>query len=148
MARGNAYRILLSNIIRGTKFSFVSVSSFGVEEAILAGGLFFFGVYYIIPVNVAAVFFSVAFDFMLNEHWTVRHEGYHGGGLRGLIFRLFRHEMVYAAGSAVGIIVQLLIFYYFGINPVLANIGGALVAYPMNYVISMFIVWKIRVWRQ
>lgn len=147
MAR-NIYRILISNIIRGTKFSFVSVSSFGVEEAILAGGLFLAGVRYIIPVNIAAVFFSVAFDFMLNEHWTVRHEGYHGGGRSGLVFRLFRHELVYAAGSAVGIIVQLLIFYTFGINPVLANIGGALVAYPMNYVISMYIVWRIRVWRQ
>lgn len=147
MAR-NVYRILVSNVIRGTKFSFVSVSSFGVEEAILAGGLFIFGAHFIVPVNIAAVFLSVAFDFMLNEHWTVRHEGYHGGGAKGLVFRLFRHEMVYAAGSAVGIIVQLFIFYTFGINPVLANVGGALAAYPMNYVISMLIVWKIKVWRQ
>lgn len=142
------YRVLISNIIRGSKFSTVSIISFGLEEAILAWGLFAFGVYYIIPINVAAVFFSVAFGFLANEWWTVRNEGNHGGERVGLLIRLIKFELIYAAGSAVGIIVQLLIYYNFGINPVIANIGGALAAYPLNYVISLLYVWRIRVWRQ
>ncbi len=146
--KNGRYAVLISNLIRGSKFSVVSVVSFGIEEAILAGGLYGFGFKYIIPVNIAAVFFSVAFGFLANEWWTVRHEGYHGGALWGLVARLLKFEIIYAAGSAIGIIVQLLIYYNFGINPVIANIAGALVAYPVNYVISLLYVWRIRVWLQ
>lgn len=147
MTKGR-YRVLISNLIRGSKYSAVSIASFGVEEGILAGGLYGLGFQYIIPVNIAAVFFSVAFGFLANEWWTVRHEGYHGGETRGLIMRLLKFEVVYALGSAIGIVVQLLIYYDFGINPVIANIAGALAAYPVNYVISLLYVWKIRVWLQ
>lgn len=140
--------VFLSNIIRGSKYSLVSIISFGMEEAILALGLFLFGTVYIIPINVAAVFFSVAFGFFANESWTVRHEGDHSGMWKGILARLLKFEIIYAAGSAVGIIIQLLIFYRFGINPVIANVGGALAAYPLNYVISLLYVWRIKVWRQ
>lgn len=142
------YTILISNLIRGSKFSTISLISFGLEEAILAAGLFLFGLFYIVPVNIAAVFFSVAFGFLANEWWTVRHEGDHGGGRRGLVIRLIKFEVIYAAGSALGIIVQLLIYYHFGINPVIANLGGALAAYPLNYIISLLYVWRIKVWRR
>lgn len=144
----NGRGVLFSNMIRGSKYSVVSVVSFGLEEAILALGLFLFGITYIIPTNIAAVFFSVAFGFIANEVWTVRHEGDHSGLRRGLILRMLKFEVIYAAGSALGIIVQLLIFYTFGINPVIANIAGALAAYPLNYVISLLYVWRIRVWKQ
>lgn len=140
--------VLASNLIRGSKYSAVSVLSFGVEEGILALGLYTAGFYYIIPVNVAAVFTSVAFGFFLNEWWTVRNEGVHEGGRRGLFYRMLIFQIIYAAGSAVGILVQLAIYYAFGINPVIANIAGALAAYPMNYVTSLLVVWRIRVWKQ
>lgn len=144
----NRLKVFFSNLIRVSKFSAVSIGSFGLEEAILAGGIYGFGFSYIIPVNIAAVFFSVAAGFLANEWWTVRHEGDHTGARRGLLIRLAKFEIVYAAGSAVGIIVQLLIYYRFGINPVIANIAGALVAYPVNYVISLLYVWRIKVWKQ
>lgn len=146
MERGR-YRVIISNLIRGSKFSSVSVASFGLEEAVLGFGILAFTTRYLIPINVAAVFFSVAFGFIANEFWTVRHEGNHAGMRRGLIIRLLKFEVVYAAGSALGIIVQILIYRYFGIHPVLANVGGALAAYPLNYVTSMLFVWRIRVWR-
>ncbi len=142
------YRVILANFIRGSKYSVVSVASFGLEELILAAGLFFFTVRFIIPVNVAAVFFSVAFAFFANEYWTVRREGDHSGQRRGLTVRLLKFEVVYAAGSAVGILVQLFIYYRFGINPVISNIGGALAAYPMNYLTSLLYVWRIRAWKE
>lgn len=146
--KNNRYRIMISNLIRGGKFSVVSVTSFGVEEAILAGGIYGFGFQYIIPVNIAAVFFSVAYGFFANEWWTVRHEGNHGGERRGLAIRFIKFEIIYAAGSALGIVIQLIIYYQFGINPVIANVAAALLAYPVNYVISLLYVWKIRVWLQ
>lgn len=140
-------RILVSNAIRGSKFSLVSIFTFGIEEAVLGGGIIFLGTSYLIPINVAAVFTSVAVGFFLNENWTVRHEGFHGGLVIGLVWRLFKFEAVYAAGSALGIVVQLLIYHNFGLHPVLSNIVGALAAYPLNYVTSMLYVWKIKVWR-
>lgn len=146
--KGAEKGVFISNVIRGSKYSLVSIVSFGMEEAILAFGLFLFGTAYIIPVNIAAVFFSVAFGFFANEVWTVRHEGDHSGMRIGIIIRLLKFEIIYAAGSALGVIVQLLIFYNFGINPVIANIGGALAAYPLNYVISLLYVWRIRVWKK
>lgn len=140
--------VLLSNLIRGSKYSMVSLVSFGIEEAVLAAGLYTIGFYYIIPVNILAVFTSVALGFFLNEWWTVKKEGEHGGGFSGLMARMLIFQVIYALGSAVGIAVQLLIYYTFGINPVIANIAGALAAYPMNYVISLLYVWRIRVWKQ
>lgn len=140
-------RILISNAIRGSKFSLVSLLSFGIEEFVLGGGIYLIGTAYLVPINVAAVFTSVAVGFMLNENWTVRNEGFHGGMLPGLIWRLFKFEVVYAAGSALGIIVQLLIYHNFGLHPVLSNIVGALAAYPLNYFTSMLYVWRIRVWK-
>lgn len=118
-----------------------------MEEAVLAGGLFVLGTIYIIPVNVIAVFISVAIGFFFNEYWTVRKEGYHGGMRIGLTVRLLKFELVYAAGSALGIIVQLLIYHNFGLHPVFSNIVGALAAYPLNYFTSMLYVWRIRVWK-
>lgn len=140
-------RVLIANVIRGSKFSLVSLFSFGIEEAVLAGGLLALGNGYLIPINVAAVFTSVAIGFLFNEYWTVRREGYHGGYARGLVLRLLKFELVYAAGSALGIVVQLLIFHTFGLHPVLSNIVGALAAYPLNYFTSMLYVWRIKVWR-
>ncbi len=144
----SSHKVLFINLIRGSKYSVVSIVSFGMEEAILWAGLFFFTVRYIIPVNVAAVFFSVAFSFLANEYWTVKLQGDHSGQRRGIFIRLLKYEVIYAAGSALGILVQLLIYYRFGINPVIANIGGALAAYPLNYLTSLLYVWKIRAWKE
>lgn len=140
-------RIIIANAIRGSKFSLVSIFSFGIEEGVLASGIFLFGTLYLILVNVVAVFTSVAVGFIFNEYWTVRNEGYHGGLITGLVWRLLKFEVVYAAGSALGIVVQLLIFHNFGLHPVLSNIIGALAAYPLNYFTSMLYVWKIKVWK-
>lgn len=140
-------RVLIANAIRGSKFSIVSLFSFGIEEAVLATGLFFLGTVLIIPINVLAVFTSVAIGFYFNEYWTVRNEGYHGGYYTGLLIRLLKFEVVYAAGSALGIVVQLLIFHQFGLHPVLSNIVGALAAYPLNYFTSMLLVWRIKIWK-
>lgn len=144
---GSRRTVLIANAIRGSKFSLVSIFSFGIEEAVLGSGLFLLGTGFIIPINVASVFTSVAVGFFFNEYWTVRHEGYHGGRQRGLVLRLLRFELVYAAGSALGIVVQILIFHHYGLHPVLSNIVGALAAYPLNYFTSMLLVWKIKVWK-
>lgn len=136
----------MANIIRGTKFSFISLFSFGIEEFVLWAGLVLAGMRYLILTAAVSVVVSVAAGFLLNEWWTVRKEGEHGGALKGLMIRLAKFEIVYALGSAVGIVVMLLIVWAFGINPVIANLGGAIAAYPLNYVISMLYVWRIRIW--
>lgn len=140
--------MLIANLVRGSKYSLVSLLSFGLEELILGLGLYLFGISSLVPSNVAAVFLSVAFAFFANEYWTVSKQGDHSGFRKGLLARLLKFELVYAAGSAIGVIVQVLIWHYFGINPVIANVGGAAVAYPVNYLISLLYVWRIRAWRE
>ncbi len=140
--------VLITNIIRGSKYSIVSIISFGIEEGVLAAVLYSVGLGYIILANIAAIFISVAFSFFMNEWWVVKNEGYHGMGMAGLIVRMLKFQAIYAFGSAVGVITQLIIYHFSGINPVIANIGGAIIAYPINYVFSLLIVWKIRIWKE
>lgn len=141
------WNVLISNIIRVAKFSTVGIFTFGIEETVIGLGYTFLGPAYLIPVNVLSILLSVTASFLLNENWTVRHEGYHGGYFVGLAWRWLKFQGVYVVGSAVGVIVQLTIYHTYGLHPVLANMVGALAGYPINYFSTMFFVWKIRFWR-
>lgn len=140
-------QIIVSNIIRIFKFGLVGILTFSIEESVIGIGYTFLGSAYLIPVNVLSVLSSVTASFLLNENWTVRHEGYHGGQFIGLLWRWVKFQGVYVAGSAVGVLVQLHIYHTYGLHPILANMVGALAGYPLNYFSTMIFVWKIRFWR-
>jgi GtrA-like protein len=63
-------------------------------------------------------------------------------GRKGLITRLLKYEGVNGAGNAVTVLVQLLLLNLLSFSPVLGNIIGAIIAYPVTYFISMRLVWR------
>lgn len=138
------WQFIKRNIVRGIKFVIAGGTGFFIAEGLILAGLLLVGEGYLLEINVFAAILSVAGGFLINEYWTSRNEGDHGGNFKGLVFRLFKFELVYALGNAISISVQLLLFYHFGIYPLLGNIAGAVVALPVNYLVSMVVVWRIR----
>jgi len=88
---------------------------------------------------------GVATSFALNERTTVRnlHVGSAGGKGR-MLLRLWRFEGVSALGNVVIIAVQLLLLVEFGLSPAIGSIVGAIVGFPVSYVMSMRLVWKVQ----
>lgn len=139
------YKDLLSrNAKRGFKFVVAGGSGFLSAEAILFIGLYIATIKYLIEINIVAAILSVSLGFVINEYWTSRNEGEHGGGFQGLTIRWIKFEFVYAFGNVVSILTQLFFVYTFGMSPLVGNIFGAIAALPVNYVISMILVWRIK----
>jgi putative flippase GtrA len=59
-----------------------------------------------------------------------------------LYTRLLKFQLVSWGGNALIIGVQLLLLREFSISPTIGNIIGALVAFPLAYLLSMRYVWK------
>ncbi len=132
------------NIVRGFKFTVAGGAGFFIAEALLFIGLFLVGETYLLEINIFAAILSIAGGFFINEFWTSKNEGNHGGNITGLLFRLLKFEMVYGVGNIISIAVQLFLFYHFAVYPLLGNIAGAVVALPVNYFVSMVVVWRIK----
>jgi putative flippase GtrA len=65
-----------------------------------------------------------------------------GEGRKQLIARLLKFEALNGAGSAIGILVQLLLLKTLLVSPALGNFVGAIIAFPFMYLVSMRFVWK------
>jgi putative flippase GtrA len=143
---------------RPLRFALVGGISFVVAEIILGIGLLFLtgGTMRIqseqylstslIVLNSTAAVLSVATGFFVNERVTVRDQGEQSKrNVRDVAFRLLKFEMVYGLGNVVSILTQLLLLRSFSISPLLGNIAGVALAYPVNYSISMTYVWKVRI---
>lgn len=137
------WQFIKRNIVRGFKFTVAGGTGFLIAELILFIGLVTAGAAFLVEIDIVAFVTSVAAGFFINEYWTSRNEGYHGGKITGLAVRLLKFELVYALGNAVSIAVQLLLYYDLSINPLLGNIAGAIAALPVNYIVSMVVVWRI-----
>lgn len=132
------------NIIRGVKFTVAGGAGFFIAEGLIATGILIAGLPYILEINIVAAVLSIAGGFFINEYWTSKNEGDHSGNILGIFARLFKFELVYALGNAISIAVQLYLFHTFNIYPLIGNIAGAAVALPVNYFVSMLVVWRIK----
>lgn len=132
------------NIVRGFKFAVAGGTGFLIAEGLIFMGLVLVGDNYLLQINAVAAILSIAGGFFINEHWTSRNEGDHGGSVGGMLFRLFKFELVYGLGNIISIAVQLFLFYYFSVYPLIGNIAGAVAALPANYFVSMVVVWRIK----
>lgn len=132
------------NLVRGLKFTIAGGTGFFIAEALIFIGLVAVGTAYLVEINVFAAILSIAGGFFINEYWTSRNEGNHEGNILGLLFRLFKFELVYGMGNVISIAVQLFLFYDFGVYPLIGNIAGAIAALPVNYFVSMVVVWRIK----
>jgi putative flippase GtrA len=143
-------------IFRAAKFGIAGAAGFLIAEAILTVGiLVIYGnlnvtsVAYasttLLELNILAFGIGVTVAFFINEKITVANEV---GALKkarsvtSVIFRLLKFQLVYAAGNAVTIGVQLVLLKWISLAPSIGNIIGAIVAFPLSYFISMKVVWK------
>ena len=143
--------------LKPLRFAIAGGASFCVAELILAIGVLSMtggsiqmksGAYSspaLIVLNIIVAILSVATGFFINERITVHNQGEQvKRGPVNIGTRLFKFELVYALGNVISIVVQLLLLHYFSISPVIGNVGGAIAAYPVNYMVSMMLVWKVK----
>jgi putative flippase GtrA len=138
-------------VLRLAKFAMASGTGFVVAEALLALGVY--AIYHrliapsdaysspaFVGLDVAALVIGVAVSFFLNERYTV--DARQVGAGRRLPVRLLMFEGVNGLGNITIIVVQYLLLTVLSLTPVLGNIVGAIVSYPVTYLISMHFVWK------
>ena len=143
-------------LFRAAKFGIAGVIGFLVVETILTLGIFsLYGnlnapsVAYSSPtllaLNIGAFGIGVTISFFVNESITVRNQVRQRKttGSKNVIVPLLKFQLVYLAGNAITIGVQLGFLKAFSLSPVLGNVIGAIVAFPVSYFISMRYVWKI-----
>ncbi len=138
-------KLVERNIRRGLLFAMVGSIGFVVGETILTAGLEVFGRSHWTVIYAVQAFCSVTVGFLLNEQVTVKRDGDLSGGITGGIIRLIKFQLVFALGNVIAYLVTNLLFASLAVWPPIGNIAGAIVAYPVNYVVSMGFVWKIRV---
>jgi putative flippase GtrA len=150
----NSVKERYGELFRAAKFGIASAVGFLVVEIILTVGVYIlYGRLFIpsssfsspslISLNIVAFFVGITVAFVINERITVRVEPIEKEKrARQFIIRLFKFQLVYALGNAITIGVQLLFLESFGLAPTIGNIIGAIVAFPISYVISMKVVWN------
>lgn len=137
-----------NNLHRFLKFLAVGGSSFLFSEFILFVTRHVFFVPNLLAVEILAMVLSVSLGYALNEIWTSRGAGWHGKGIAGILVRLLIYQVIYLGGNAVSISIQLYLYYYHGISVLIGNILGAAVATPINYALSMTLVWRIKILKE
>ncbi len=141
-------------IFKAAKFGIASASGFLLAEGILMlgvlrlyGNLSVPGAAYSSPtflsLDILALALGVFLAFIINERYTVRVRKTHtNAGSSGFSSRLLRFEGVNAVGNAAAIGVQFALLVTLSITPVIGNVAGAIVAFPITYLVSMRFVWK------
>jgi putative flippase GtrA len=142
------------HIFKLAKFSIASVTGFLVAEVLLTlGVLVLFGklsppsdAYSSPPflaLDVGVLAFGVFISFLINERFTVKAQpARQNVATNGRAARLLKFEGVSAVGNAAVIGVQFALFATLSIAPVIGNVAGSIVAYPIAYLVSMRVVWR------
>jgi len=96
-----------------------------------------------LELNILAQGVGIAVAFFINEHITVHVENdQKNKGKKQIIIRLLKFEGINGIGSSIGVLVQLLLLGTLSLSPALGNIVGAVVAYPITYLVCMRLVWR------
>jgi putative flippase GtrA len=145
------------HVIRLAKFAVASGTGFLLAEGILTlGVLLLYGKFSVsapgdaysspafLSLDVGALGIGVALSFFLNERFTLRaHVQQHkNSGLSSLPVRLLKFEGVNAMGNATIVAVQFVLLLTLSITPLIGNVVGAIVSYPITYFVSLHFVWK------
>jgi putative flippase GtrA len=141
-------------VFKLAKFGIASATGFLVSEVILTlGNLPLYGTASIpsaasssppfLALEIGALAFGVFIAFMINERFTFHVKPTREPGRwNGRVARLLRFEGVNAVGNAVVIVVQFALLATLSLSPLIGNVVGAIVSYPVTYLISLRFVWK------
>ncbi|MEM3853564.1 MAG: glycosyltransferase [Conexivisphaerales archaeon] len=135
---GEVMNYFLFVLTRGNlwKYALIGLSGIFVNEAalyLLAG--------YISPLiaDIIAIEVSILSNFLLNESWTFR-----GRRISRGASSVFRRLYVHNAAAAAAIVVNFAVFALLeltGVNLLIANLIGIIVAFSLRYLLSSRVVW-------
>jgi putative flippase GtrA len=142
------------DVMKTFRFAIAGAIGFGVTEAVLTAGLLFFYGKLSIPhasfaapallgLDVLSLVTGVSASFFINERITVRVPKTVGGEGANRFKRLLKFQAVSGVGNIGIIAVQIVLLATFEFSPLLGTVIGALVTYPVVYLISMKYVWRV-----
>ena len=136
--------IFAKNFHRSIKFSISGWIGFGFVE------LFTYVLFHLLKLgNLISVSISfligVAIEYMINEFWTTREAGIHSGSFKGILTRLVKFEFINMGGTILSISIQYVLFAIFNLEPLIGNLIGSAVSFPVNYYLQMKNTWGIDV---
>jgi dolichol-phosphate mannosyltransferase len=126
-------------LIRFLKFIGVGLSGVLVNEGILWILTEFGGLRYYIS-SLIGIEASIISNFVLNDYFTFADR--RTGKMRSFISRLLKFNLTCATGAGIQYGLLLLLTSVFGINYLLSNFIGIVVAFIWNYILSMVWTWK------
>jgi putative flippase GtrA/xanthosine utilization system XapX-like protein len=143
-------------VFKAAKFGLASGSGFLIAEVILIFGLLLIFRRFsvsgadassptLVELNIVAFVVGIGAAFFINERITVNASNQKNEGKKNsVVVRLLKYEGINGIGNAGTILVQLLLLWVFAVSPVVGNIVGAIVTYPITYLVSMRFVWKTK----
>lgn len=137
-------RLIEKNLRRSIKFSISGWVGFGFVE------LFTFIFFHLLGlgnlVSVTSSFLiGVAIEYVINEFWTTKGAEIHNRSFKPLLGRLLKFEVINLGGTAFAIGVQYGFFVFLNLEPLIGNLIGSGIAFPINYYLQMKITWGIEV---
>jgi len=142
-------------VFRAAKFALASALGFVVAEAILVVGVFFFYHSSTVPsltsssptllgLDVLAFGTGVTVAFVINERVTVRGEGEERvRGVGNWLLRWAKYQLASLLGNVLIVVVQFALLWMVSLSPVYGSVVGAVVTYPVTYLVSMRFVWRV-----
>ena len=150
------------------KFGVFRIAKFAIATALgflLAEVILFLGVIVLFPktsvpsdayssalilgLDALAFGIGVTVAFVVNEDITVKGQGEERRrGLANWFVRLFEYQLAKLLGNLLIVLVQLGLLATISLSPVFGSIVGAVVSFPVTYVVSMRLVWRIRPFRR
>jgi putative flippase GtrA len=144
---------------RIVRFAVASGTGFLIAEAIIVLGVIAFYHTTTVPglsdssptilgLDALALVTGVTAAFLINERVTVRGLGEERRkGRANWLVRLCKYQLVSLLGNVAIVGVQLALLATVSLSPVFGSIVGAVVSYPVTYVVSMLFVWRVRPFR-
>ena len=141
-------------LFRIAKFALASGIGFVIAEAILIVGVIV--LYHatkvqgisssptILGLDALALGIGVTAAFIINERVTVRGQGeVRRRGRANWLVRWGKYQLASLLGNVLIVGVQLALLATVSLSPVYGSIVGAVVSYPVTYVVSMYFVWRV-----
>jgi putative flippase GtrA len=137
------------------RFAIVSGIGFLVSEAILTVGVL--TVYnttkvpriasasvMLLGLDVVAFGVAVTVAFLLNDRATAAvPRGQRAEDRKSVLFRWAKYQLVALLGNAILVGVQLTLLGEFSVSPLAGTIIGAVISFPVSYIVSMRFVWGV-----
>jgi putative flippase GtrA len=141
---------------RVVRFAIASALGFLVFEAVVAFGVvmlygsinvpsFATSSSWILGLDVVALGIGATVAFLINEQVTVQDSGVaRKKGRLSWSLRWGEYQLASLLGNVIIIVVQVSLLATIALSPVFGNVVGAIVSYPVTYVVAMHLVWRVR----